>query len=150
VATKSFSGGEKLEAYLKEMSKKVSSPATLRVGFLEGATYPNGISVATVALFNEYGVPSHNQPPRPFFRHMIAEKKSGWGVALGKNLVANDYDAARALDLVGDGIGGQLREAIIGFTDPPNAPSTIRQKGFDAPLRRTKHMLMSVDHDVKT
>jgi hypothetical protein len=150
MATKSFSGGEKLEAYLKEMSKKVGSPATLRVGFLEGATYPAGISVATIALLNEYGVPSHNQPPRPFFRRMIADKKNGWGPALGKNLVAHNYDAKAALELMGDGIGGQLREAIIGFTDPPNAPSTIRRKGFDAPLRDTKHMLMSVDHDVRT
>ena len=42
-------GGDKLEAALREIARKVSKPGKLRVGFLEGATYPDGTPVALVA-----------------------------------------------------------------------------------------------------
>jgi hypothetical protein len=142
-------GGEKLEAALKEISKRVSKKALLRVGFLENATYPNGQQVAEVAAFNEYGVPSHNQPPRPFFRNMIAAKEHEWAPALGMALKANDYDVDKSLDLIGTGIEGQLRASIIELVSPPLAPSTIARKGKSKPLIDTGHMLNSVDHDIK-
>jgi hypothetical protein len=142
-------GGEKLEAALKEISKRVNKKALLRVGFLEGATYPDGQSVAEVAVFNEYGVPSHNQPPRPFFRNMIAAKEHEWAPALGMALTANDYDVDKSLDLLGVGIEGQLRASIVELTSPPLAPSTVARKGKSKPLIDTGHMLNSVDHDIK-
>jgi len=142
-------GGEKLEAALKEISKRVNKKELLRVGFLEGATYPDGQSVAEVAVFNEYGVPSHNQPPRPFFRNMIAAKEHEWAPALGMALTANDYDVDKSLDLLGVGIEGQLRASIVELTSPPLAPSTVARKGKSKPLIDTGHMLNSVDHDIK-
>ena len=59
-----FSGGAALEAKLREIAEKVGAPKTVRVGFLEGATYPDGTPVALVAATNEYGgtvtVPEHD------------------------------------------------------------------------------------------
>jgi hypothetical protein len=59
-----FSGGAALEAKLKEIAAKVGKPNTVRVGFLEDATYPDGTPVALIAATNEYGgtvtVPAHD------------------------------------------------------------------------------------------
>jgi hypothetical protein len=145
-----ISGGKALEARLREIAKGVTKKATLRVGFLEGATYPDGTSVPIVAAIQEFGSPSQGIPPRPFFRRMIAAKASTWGDATAKLLAQNDYDAERTLGLVGMGIKGQLQQSIRDLTDPPLAPATVAAKGFDKPLVDTGHMLNSVDFEVKT
>ena len=142
------SGGKKLEAALREMAAKVGSPATLRVGFLENARYPNGTPVAMIAAINEFGRPPV-QPPRPYFRNMIKSKSPEWPAAIGALLKANDYDAAKTLDLAGAGIAGQLRQSIVDLMSPELAESTIRRKGFSKPLVDTGHLLASVDYEVK-
>lgn len=142
-----FKGGAKLEAHLAGIAKKLADGKVLRVGFLETETYPDGTNVAQVAYWNEYG--TSKSPPRPFFRQMIAAKSPGWGVALGKNLKANDYDASKALSLVGMGIKDQLTQSIVDFSSPGNAPSTIAHKGFDKPLVDTGQMQRAPDFDLE-
>lgn len=144
-----ISGGDKLRKHLMELAVKLQKPATLNVGFLEGATYPDGTSVAAVASFNEYGVPSKNQPPRPYFRGMISKKSGNWGKNIGTLLKSSHYDAQRALSLMGEEISGQLRESIQDLSDPALAPSTVKAKGFDKPLVDTGHMMNSVEFEVK-
>jgi hypothetical protein len=143
-------GGDKLEAALAQLAQKVSNPATLRVGFLQKATYPDGKPVAMIAAINEYGAPSRGQPPRPFFRNMIAAKSREWPKAIAGLLKSNQYDAELTLKQTGAAIAGQLRQSIRDLVEPPLAPSTIRRKGFDKPLIDTGHMLSSVDYEVST
>jgi hypothetical protein len=50
-----FSGGDKLQAYLEELAGNLAKGDALRVGFLEGATYKDGTSVAMVAAVQEFG-----------------------------------------------------------------------------------------------
>lgn len=150
MAVKSFTGGAKLEAYLAKIAKQADKSATLRVGFLEGATYPDGTSVPMVAAIQEFGAPSKGIPPRPFFRRMIAEKKDTWGPAIGRLMKANEFDAEKTLGQAGMGIKGQLQQSIKDLTSPPLAPATVAAKGFEKPLIDTGHMLNSVDFDVKT
>lgn len=143
-------GGEKLEVRLREIADKVSRPATLRVGFLERAKYPDGTPVAMVAAIQDFGAPRAGIPPRPFFRNMIAAKQGKWPKAIAGLLKANGYDAERALDIAGAAIAGQLRDSIISTNEPPLKPATIRAKGFAKSLVDTGQMLNSVDHEVKT
>jgi hypothetical protein len=90
-------------------------------------------------------------PPRPFFRTMIAQNKDSWGPALGAIVKQNKGIKAKdALSLLGSIMVGQLKASIIAMKTPPNAPSTIRKKGFDNPLIDTSHMLNSVDYEVTT
>ena len=145
-----ITGGDKLEKALRELARNVSKPGTLRVGFLENATYPSGMPVAAVAALNEYGVPSRGQPPRPFFRNMIADKQGQWAPAAEQALKANGYDATAALKVVGTGIAGQLKQSIVDLMSPPLAPSTIARKGHAKPLIDTSTMLKSVDYEVKS
>lgn len=141
-------GGNKLEAALRAISEKISQPATLKVGFLEGATYPDGMPVALVAAVNEFG--GGHVPPRPYFRPMVEDKSPQWGAAIEQNLVAKNYDVGATLALAGDGIKGQLQQSIRDTNSPPLAPATIKRKGFDKPLVDTGHMLNSVDYEVET
>lgn len=151
--TLKINGGDKLRATLQRMASRLSAPGTLRVGFLEGATYPatrgqSGLHVATVAFWNEFG--TARMPPRPFFRRMIAAKSPGWAAALAKIAKATQYNALASLKLMGTGIKDQLVKSINDFSDPPLAASTIARKGFAKPLIDTGVMIRSVDFEVKT
>ena len=147
-------GGAKLLAKLGEVQRKMATGSVLRVGFLEGAMHPskspNGepVPVAQVAAWNEWGDPDNNRPPRPFFRTMVEEKKDGWGRSMANILKANGYDVNNALQLMGQGIKGQLQHSINEFTDPPLADSTIKAKGFDKPLVDTGDMLRGVAYEI--
>ncbi len=139
-------GGKQLGPYLRRMEEQLAKAKTVDVGFLAGATYPDGTSVPLVAALNEFG--NGKAPPRPFFRNMIAEKQGEWGPASADLLKANNYDAARTLDQVGAAIAGQLRQSIVDFDGAPLAPSTVKAKGFATPLIDTGLMSNSVDHRV--
>lgn len=146
-----ISGGDKLEAALRELAAKIDKGGTLRVGFLENSrNYPDGTSTPLVAAIQEFGAPSRGIPPRPFMRNMIAAKQGEWAPALAAVLKQNGYDATNALDQLGGGIARQLRQSIADTNDPPNAPSTIAKKGgASKPLVDTGHLLASIDHEVK-
>jgi hypothetical protein len=148
MADETLKGGEKVAAYLKTVADKVSRPATLRVGFLSGATYPDGTPVAMIAAIDEFGAPSRGQPSRPFFRDMIAAKGPEWPEAIANLLKANNYDLHATLQQAGEAIAGQLRQSITNFNGAALAPSTIKKKGFDKQLVDTVQMLNSVDYEV--
>lgn len=160
-----LTGGDKLAAKLAEISKNLTKAASVDVGFLENATYPDGTPVALVAALNEFG--SGNKvshkiaralgmaapaaiPPRPFFRNMIADKSPQWPAAVGNLLIANGYDATKTLGQTGAAIKGQLQASIVAYVGPPLKPSTIARKGNDKQLVDTGHMLASVDYTVKS
>lgn len=141
-----LSGGQNVERYFRDLAQKVRRGGTLDVGFMAGATYPDGTPVPLVAALNEFG--TAKSPPRPFFRNMIAAKSSGWGPAAGKLLVSNNYDVRTTLTLVGEGIKGQLQQSIRDLQSPVLAPSTIKRKGFSKPLIDTGQMLNSVTYRI--
>ncbi len=149
-----FKGGEVLKTKLQEILKKVNETSEVKVGFLEGSTYPDGTPVPMVAALNEYGheVKSSDgdyfQMPRPYFRTMIAEKSSNWGKSLGNIAKLNKYDMKKSLALMGEGIGSQLQQSIIKFNGVPLAASTIAQKGFNKQLIDTAVMINSVGYQV--
>jgi hypothetical protein len=139
---------------LDAVAEKFAQPAVLKVGFLKGATYPiseeapEGLSVAQVAAWNEFGVPVHNQPPRPFFRIMIAAQAPKWGKLTAALLKANDNDVDLVLDIMGQEIQGRIKESINALMEPALAASTIAKKGFDKPLIFSSTMLQSVNYEV--
>lgn len=141
-------GGDKLKAYLDRLAAKLGKGGALKVGFLAGATYPDGTSVATVAAINNFGAPAAGVPPRPFFSNMIEEKSPGWGDSLARILKENSYDTKLSLEQMGKGIEGQLRESIVNTNSPPLAEKTIARKGFAKPLIDTSNMINSVDSEV--
>lgn len=144
-----LSGGDELQKRLAEIATNLGDGKTLRVGFLEGATYPDGKSVPMIAAANEFGDPAMNRPPRPFFRNMIADKSPEWPEDLVKIAEATGYEAETMLGLMGEHIKGQLQGSIRDLMEPALSPVTIAKKGFSKPLIETSHMLNSVDYDIK-
>jgi hypothetical protein len=143
-----ISGGARLESSLRELSTKLGRGGAVKVGFLSNATYPDGTSVPLVATVQEFGSPTNNIPPRPFFRNMIAAKSGEWPAAIGGLLTTSNYDVVKTLRLTGEAIAGQLKQSIVDFDSVPLKPATIRAKGFDKQLIDTGHMLASIDSEV--
>lgn len=139
-----LTGGDKLERDLRKIAERMSG--SVNVGFLAGATYPDGQKVAQVAFWNEFG--TTRSPARPFFRTMITAESPGWGALMGKAAGHYQYDSAAVLQFMGVKISEQLQQSIVGWQDPPNAPATIAAKGFNKPLIHTSHMQNSVDFEV--
>lgn len=124
-----MSGGGKLQAYLRGIEQRVGKQPHTRVGFLEGSTEGDGTSMPAVAAENEFGNPAKKQPPRPFFRQMIAKHKGEWSKQLGAKLIATNYDAMKALAGMGEVMAGELQQSITDLMTPVLADSTILQKG---------------------
>lgn len=143
----SVSGGSGMAAIFDHIQKKIEEAGTLYVGFFAGEKYPDGTPVAQVAYYNEFG--TENAPPRPFFRQMIAAKQSGWGVSFGNVARNQNYDFARVLPLMGEGIKDQLTKSIVDFSSPANAARTIAIKGFDKPLIDTGQMQRATGYEVR-
>lgn len=141
-------GGDKMLSRIEQIKQNLSNASTVRIGFFASATYPDGTPVAMIAMIQDMGAPSVGIPPRPFFRNMIAEKSPGWPKAIRDTLKSTDYDAAKTLELVGQGVAGQLRQSIVDTNSPALLPATARRKGSSKPLVDTGHMLQSIDHEV--
>lgn len=137
-------GGRRFEVTLRDIVDRATNATSVKVGFMAGATYPDGKSVPLIAAINEFGAPSRGQPPRPFFRRMIAAKEHEWPPAVANLLRANGYDAQVTLQQTGAAIEGQLTESIRDLVDPPLSPVTVAKKGFDKPLIDTGVLFRSV------
>ena len=142
---KVLSGADGVMKALEDIARKMGG-GEVAVGFMAGATYPDGTPVAAVAFWNEYGGPGRQ--PRPFFRQMIAQESPPWPGKMAKLAKATDYDGDKVLALMGEDIKGALQQSINEFQSPPLAPSTIEAKGFAKPLIDTSHMLNSVTYEV--
>ena len=155
-----ISGGDKLEAALRDMAQKVTNPGTLSVGFQDGSTDETGTSNAMKAALNEFGTGRsivseggvtvmQHIPPRPFFRTMVANKSLSWADDIATLLQAHKYDATEVLKLMGEKIQGQLVDSIFNGGWTPNAPSTLRRKSGSQPLVDTGAMANSVTWVIK-
>ena len=142
-------GGAKFEQALAEITAKLNKYGTLKVGFLSGAKYSNGTPVALIAAIQNYGAPRAGIPPRPFFSNMVKDKQKEWPGALKLALKASNYDVAAALNVVGEGIKGQLQQSIKDTNSPPLKPATIRRKGFAKPLISTGLLINSATYKVE-
>lgn len=140
----------KLSRKLAEIGKRIGDGGTVRVGFLENATYPAGakkagLHVATVAWWNNFG--NVRIPARPFFTNMISTKSPAWGSDLRKIFVASQYNTKITLSLLGTRIKDQLVQSIVDWP-ADNAPATIARKGFNKGLIHQGVMQRSVDFEV--
>lgn len=153
-------GFEVLSAALKDLDGVEG-----KAGWFESATYKKGMPVAAVAYINEHGAITNGGaiaaayqsggkgakpgyiPPRPFMR-MTAEREQeawlGYLEAGAGDVLDGSKTALQVVELVALKAAGDIGKTIATFTTPPNAPSTIKRKGINAPLRDTKQMLQSV------
>ena len=65
LAMAKVTGGDKIEAALKEIAARIGDGTAVRIGFLEGSTYPDGTSTPMVAAILEFGAPGSQDPAAP-------------------------------------------------------------------------------------
>lgn len=121
-----FSGGDALNAKIKELSGLISNASGLQVGYFAGSTEtrsPDDLPSATAAFWAEYG--TKTEPPRPTFRTMIADQSPGWGNLLEVSLKRTGFDASQALEIVGIDIAGALQDQISNTFSPALSPITV-------------------------
>lgn len=147
LAQQSFVGplkrGQKASTLLKDYRKRKKA----QVGPPKPDAGGEALHVAQVAFWNEYG--TETAPARPFFRNMIRAESPEWGAALGNYLKSTEYDASRALSLMGVDITDELKTSINEWP-ADNAPLTIAIKGFNKSLVHTNLMLRSTDYEVQS
>lgn len=144
-------GGEKLRAHLDKISKNLGTAKAVEAGYLGGTT-EDGRSLPMIAAIQEYGTTQAGKnhsvtiPPHPFMRTTAAEKQNVWCKSLAQSLENNDCNAQKALAEVGEIMVGDIEMAVRDWTDPPNAPSTIKKKGFNDPLVDEGDLLDGADY----
>ena len=127
------------------LSKYKDMNASVRVGVLENATYPDGTPVAMVAFWNEYG--TRTSPVRAFFRTTVSEQKKNWVLSV-QNLMKMHNDPKQVMGLIGVHMQEQIVQSINTWSDPPNSAYTIAKKGFDKPLVETGLLMRSIKSEV--
>ena len=136
---------KKVGSLASALKKYSEMNASVRVGVLENATYPDGTPVAMVAFWNEYG--TKTSPVRAFFRTTVSDQKKNWVLSV-QNLMKMHDDPKKVMGLIGEHMRGQIVQSINTWTDPPNAPYTVAMKGFNAPLRDTGQLMRSISFEV--
>lgn len=135
---------------LQDIDKKV-----VQTGFFDTYYGPenDNLPVATVAMWNEEG---EGIPMRSFIRAGFIEtlKKSSEfneKVYYKLGMVAEGkMNINQLLSSLGPELVQMMRQEIIDFDNPRNAPLTVSLKGKDDPLRDTDTMLNAVDWKLGT
>ena len=96
-------GADGVAKALEDIAKRMGG-GEVAVGFMAGATYPDGTPVAAVAFWNEFG--ASDTPARPFFRQMIAAESPTWPGKMAALAKATDYDGDKVLALKGEDTKG--------------------------------------------
>lgn len=133
---------------LGDVLKRVQDSAiTVGIHKTEGAHKgSDGATVVEVGTYNEYG--TERIPERSFLRSTVNRNLPGYkgrmkDAYLGA-LRGTSMNLRAAMSFIGGDVADDIRKTIIEFTDPPNAPSTIKAKGRDDPLVDTGQMRDSI------
>jgi len=110
--------------------------------------------IATYATANEFGVPSRNIPARPAFRTMVDKNRDMLGRELNRQMQRQIARRSPSSDGAYISVGllasNLLKKSIRNWSIPPNAPSTILQKGVNNPLADTGAEQQAVTFEVRS
>lgn len=135
---------------LQSRAKSLDKQIRFGIGRAAG-TYSNGAKVLDVATWNADG--TKNIPSRNFFQKYFDDHyKRGTGqkhmptVAgnAARKVLAGKMSATAAVKHIGNTGLELLRRIVIDWSIPPNAPSTVKKKGFNNPLIHTRKLLNSL------
>jgi len=132
-----------MEKLIREIRRDVVS---VDIGIHEGEKD----DVKDRATQNEFG--AGNVPERSFIRSTVDENAERYLKAaeiLVGMMIDGEISKFEALERMGQQIERDIKEKIVNFKTPPNAPRTIELKGEDNPLIDTGIMLGSIKYAIK-
>lgn len=141
--------------WLKALMRRYAEQAVLAVGWPKGTEsvgikYPDGTPVLLVAAANNFGAP--NIPARPFMseaQEPAVNATQPVAAVMVKKVNAGKATITDALNEMAPYAEAAFKQTITDLSDPPNAPSTIAQKGSDNPLIDTGLMRNSLTTQVR-
>jgi hypothetical protein len=117
------------------------------VGAAAERSSANGdLTMAELALIQELG--TETIPPRPFIHpalHTTAAQEEAAKIAHAGVFFEN---LDLALDHAGERLAQQMRDTILHGHLEPNAPETVRRKGFDQPLIETTGLVDAIGYQI--
>ena len=124
---------------LNKISKRLKKSAHVEVGIIkpEQKEDSEGLTVAEVAFYNEFGTENGRIPERSFLRPVLEENKEKIRKFVDKlklKIIGNKITERKALGLLGEFVKSLVQKKITDLKNPPNAPSTIAKKGSSNPL----------------
>lgn len=142
---------KKNQPQLKNLRRRLEDEFNIVAGVAQDATpYPDGTPTALVAAANEFGTPTI--PERSFMRSTMDEEQEKYftmGEQVAQAAADGKITLRRGAQLIGLTMQNDIRQKITDLKSPPNAPSTIRQKGSANPLVDTAHMRGQVTFEVR-
>jgi len=139
------------EARLKILRKRLEDEIHIDVGVhKDSIPYPDGTPTGLVAAANEFG--TSRIPERSFLRSTLSENEGKYSALMEKAVKAvadGKLTLERAANLIGLEMVGDVQEKITTLSTPPNAPSTIKKKGFNNPLIETGHLRTQISHKLR-
>lgn len=154
--------GRRVDKVLKNL---IANKRVGKVGWLNGAKYPDGAPVAMVAEVQEKGHVKLGIPPRPFFRPAIRENQNEWkelALREAKKVVREGTDPINVIEVVALKAAAQIRRQITQLQSPQLAPATIRArerkralgkgraaKGLEKPLIDSGIMLNALTYKIE-
>lgn len=123
----------------------------VKAGILSDAgSHENGKTLAEIAAYNEFG--TEDIPERPAHRDTFEKTRPKFKSHLAKSVdlvIEGKATPEQVLHRIGAWYVGQLKKGVIAWDDPPNAPSTIQQKGSDNPLIDTGRTVNSINYEIE-
>lgn len=104
-----------------------------------------------IASANEFGT-ERGIPQRSFIRSTVDNLEDKYAheiERLANHLIEGRYSKFQALSILGQLVEGDIKNTIITLKEPPNDPSTIKNKGSDNPLVDTGLLGGSIRYVVK-
>lgn len=141
-------GLNKLKANLRHMNN-----SSTQTGFFNAKPHDKNNTMATIALWQEYGTERLDQdgiPERPFMSSTYL--KGGYKkdiTKLARDILTGRSTTKVSLDRLGKKIARDMQLTLWSWSVPPNAPSTIKRKGFDFPLVETTALFHGIKSRTK-
>lgn len=127
-------GWKKIRKNLKSQRMVITVGIQGKEARIKSGDEGDDLTNADVGAINELGM---GVPERSFLRSTIDAGRRKYLKLLngiGDASVAGKISLVRGAKIVGEVVVGDIKEAISGGIPPPNAESTIKQKGSSTPL----------------
>lgn len=122
-----------------KLPQGITGPSKVKVGFPEGESEGD---IVDRAIWNHYGT-SRGIPARPFLLNAIRKNRRKYRAALKKSapkILRGETTMKTVVSKLGILSQGDIQKEITELRSPPNAQSTIDQKGSSNPLIDTGEM----------
>ncbi len=129
---------------------KILENTGIQVGIVgpdaSGPSSDGRLTIVEEAYINEFGSRSAGIPARHFVKGAITPAKANAAAKKMLESIIARGDAGAALNAAGEGFAEKMRDRLYQGRFRPNAPATVRKKGFNHPLLETSRLADAISY----